>query len=155
MRVSYHDQHTNLKLVFTDEVISELKAYKQDATSPEAGGMLFSRDIYTDSLIVSRISLPQRKDTRLRFFFRVNKKSAQRIIEKNFKEGYYYIGDWHTHPELCPTPSLIDIQTIKSIFNKSDHKLKYMFHSIIGNSEHFKPYVGITDGNYVRQLYRI
>lgn len=155
MKVSYHDKQSNLKLAFTDEVISELESCKQDATSPEAGGMLFSKDLYTDLLIVSRISLPKRNDTRLRFFFRINRKSAQRVIEKNFREGYYYIGDWHTHPEPDPTPSITDIKTIKSIFNESDHQLKYMFHTIIGNSDCFRPYVGITNGEYVRKLSRV
>ena len=144
------DKKSGLSVVFTKAVIAELLANKQNNGMCEAGGMLFCSDLFSERLVISKISRPHVKDIRRKFFFRQNKKYAQRIIDEFFKEGFHYVGDWHTHPQPHPKPSGKDIKTIKEVFNKSDHGLSYMVHVIVASVDHFEQsYVSLTDGKDV------
>ena len=48
--------------------------------------------------------------------------------------GLHYVGDWHTHPELKPTPASLDISSMKDCFIKSIHELNYFVLTIVGTS---------------------
>lgn len=104
-------------LSISTEVLDKLYKYKQvNVNDKEAGGVLLGR--ITEDLSkyeIIDISEPCSKDTRKRFSFIRNKNKAQQIINKAFKESdgiVRYMGEWHTHPELYPTPSSVDIKLI-------------------------------------------
>lgn len=42
------------------------------------------------------------------------------------------MGDWHTHPECHPEPSLTDTESFKDMFNKSRHRLGSFVMVIVG-----------------------
>jgi len=150
LMTEFLDEKSGLSIVFTKNVVAELLKYKQTAWKCEAGGMLFCPDLFSGKIVISRISQPHKKDFRCRLFFRHNSKYAQRKINEMFNEGFHYIGDWHTHPQLSPCPSGKDIATIKSIFDKSDHDLNYMVHVIVPSVDNFEnSYVALTDGKNV------
>ena len=98
------------------------------------------------------ISSPSNSDISRRFQFIPNKRSAQAIIDKNFENNYHYIGDWHTHPESCPSPSTQDLKTIKSLFIESKHDLTFLVILILCQSNDFKnSYVAFANE---RMVYR-
>lgn len=99
------------------EVLDKLYKYKQaNKWDKEAGGILLGR--ITEDLSkyeIIDISEPCSKDIRKRFSFVRNKNKAQKIINKAFKESngiVRYMGEWHTHPELYPNPSSVDLELI-------------------------------------------
>ena len=89
--------------------------YRQlDRKLPEAGGQLFG----TVSEEVIRVAIatgPYVSDKSSRFCYRSNPDSAQRMIEIQFQSGFLYLGEWHTHAEDIPTPSLYDISAMNTL----------------------------------------
>lgn len=81
------------------------------------------------------MTIPSDLDKSSRFNFIRAKKSAQKAINKYFKESggkKIYLGEWHSHPEDLPMPSQLDCKSIKEqiIFNKLNSNTIFMI--IIG-----------------------
>lgn len=90
-----------------------MAAYRQfEAKSPEAGGVLVGRLIMgSQDLVVDSVTTPQPKDRRSRFRIDRLDPEHQRLVDEAFaRTGGTYLGEWHTHPEAHPTPSLIDLK---------------------------------------------
>jgi integrative and conjugative element protein (TIGR02256 family) len=87
--------------------------YRQlDPMDYEAGGMLLGRYILdTDDVVIDRITTPQLGDSGSRYQFFRARKRHQNLIDaawRNSKTTLTYLGEWHTHPESIPHPSVID-----------------------------------------------
>lgn len=136
----------NVEVEFAPEAIKKLSQYRQLRSCIEAGGFLFTSDLYREPILVEDISVPSPKDKRTRARFIPHKKIAQETINNMFERGFHYIGDWHTHPQNVPKPSWTDIRTIKDVFKKSKHGLNFMLMLILSNSEFEKSFLGLTDG---------
>lgn len=138
-----------ISIFFMDEAIETIQPYMQTPgeSKPEAGGLLFCRDIASSTIVISEITPPTNKDTRTRFFFKHAPNYPNRIIKKKRAEGYHYIGDWHSHPEKSPRPSHQDRRSILKLFNESTHELNYMCHLILSDREITESYVCLTDGH--------
>ena len=63
-----------------------------------------------------------------------NRFAERREIKEYFKSGFHYVGDWHTHPELYPTPSRTDVTSFQDMFSKSHHKLASFIMIIVGTA---------------------
>ena len=63
-----------------------------------------------------------------------NRMAERREIRREFKDGFHYVGDWHSHPEPSPTPSQIDIQSIREMYRRSRHGLASFLMVIVGTS---------------------
>lgn len=101
------------QLKISSTALQQLRAYCQlSITDKEAGGVLLGR-ILLDSadVVVDEVSEPMAGDKRSRFAFYRHKRGHQIIINRRWKESEgtcNYLGEWHTHPEPIPTPSMID-----------------------------------------------
>lgn len=134
-------------VVFTNEVINTLNEYKQyKKDQNESGGILLGK-IYDKVIIIDQISTPSKDDESGRYHFSRNVQKAQKIIERSWEESNgcrIYLGEWHTHPENVPIPSIDDKILISNLVNKSDMEINYLFMVIIGREE---PYVAVFDKN--------
>ena len=75
------------------------------------------------------------------------------MIQQQFKKGYHFIGEWHTHPISEPSPSSLDIRSVKDSFLKSKHELNYFVMVIVGNNEGgLKLWVSIHDESNQHRL---
>ncbi len=90
-----------------------LRQYIQ--TTPEkaeAGGVLLGRHILgTGDIIVDTVTAPMPGDLRSPFRFFRARLHHQEVIDRVWRESggtCTYLGEWHTHSELCPSPSLLD-----------------------------------------------
>lgn len=93
--------------------LAVMRQYVQDAPSKaEAGGILLGRHISgTDDIIVDEVTVPMVGDRRSRFQFFRARRLHQEALDRAWQESdgtCTYLGEWHTHPELCPNPSLVD-----------------------------------------------
>jgi|SRR5712692_8642653 len=90
-----------------------MRQYVQDAPEKaEAGGILLGRHILgTDDIVVDVITTPMLGDRRSPFRFYRARRRHQEVIDRAWRESggtCTYLGEWHTHPELRPAPSLLD-----------------------------------------------
>ena len=73
-------------------------------------------------------------------------KHAQKTINKLWSESggiVNYLGEWHTHNEKVPIPSLIDKALLKQIYIEQSNPFNYYFMFILGNDG--KLFVGVVD----------
>ena len=106
----------NQKIWFSESVIRVLSQKKQlSFKKHEMGGILIGK-IYTDTLSIKKITLPNKFDESGPRFFERNKDIAQIILDYEFTNSngsMVYLGEWHTHAEKDPSPSGTDIEMIK------------------------------------------
>lgn len=119
------------KIHFAEEVINHFKSHRQ-STGPEVGGQLFGR--YVDGKVyIEKATGPYPEDKKLRFSFLPSRSKERKDINEHFRSGLHYVGDWHTHPEKFPKPSLTDLTSMRDCFVKSRHQHGAFLMVIVGN----------------------
>ncbi len=111
-----------------EEVLSILDKYKQNKNQNESGGIILGYVCENYNIYISKISQPNAFDKATRYSFERNKKFAQKIVNSEFYKSdgkVIYLGEWHTHPELHPSPSFVDIKMIKQQYK--DNKINEDF----------------------------
>jgi integrative and conjugative element protein (TIGR02256 family) len=98
----------------SSEALSEMRAFRQTrANHTEAGGILLGRYIVgCRDVVIDEITIPMQGDKRMRLAFRRSPERHQEVIDSRWEASRgtcQYLGEWHTHPELSPTPSSTDL----------------------------------------------
>lgn len=110
-------------VVITPEVANTLISYRQlENSSSESAGVIIGerRDVH---LVIQTISVPSDSDVRKRFMVNRISKHHQRAVDKAFLDSNgtsQYLGEWHTHPEDIPLPSLTDYSSWDKNLNASE-----------------------------------
>ena len=151
--IIYHLNNSDQTLVITDGVLAHFSRHQQLTNcSREAGGQLFAQ-FDGPCIRIEYATGPRRTDRRGRRFFVPNRRAERREIKRLFKKGLYYIGDWHSHPELQPTPSQIDIWNVKDTFLKSRHGLAGFVLVIVGKASFpYGLFVSVCNKNGLTKL---
>jgi integrative and conjugative element protein (TIGR02256 family) len=149
-RIGTSGQH----LIFPSHVLNRLAKQRQTRWwHRESGGQLFARFDLPD-IIIDEATGPRRSDCRTRYSYRPNRRAEQREINLQHRAGLHFIGDWHTHPEPIPSPSLRDAESMHELFAQSKHVLNGFVLAIVGR-ENF-PYglsVWLYSGVHAIQLH--
>ena len=99
-------------LLIEDEVIEALDSYRQtDPRSSESAGVLLGYRRANHIHVVQATS-PGKGDVRSRFAFWRADPSHQAIASREWRASGKtrdYLGEWHTHPEVMPAPSSVDL----------------------------------------------
>ena len=120
------------RIVFVQAVLDHFTKYRQDRPKKtEAGGLLFAKVDFPD-IHVQKATGPRTRDIRKRTLFRPHGPSEQREIDKFHKRALHFVGVWHTHPEAVPSPSQLDISSIRGTFSRSVHFLDGFILVIVG-----------------------
>lgn len=98
---------------FDPAVVETMQRYLQATPdTPESGGVLLGRHIIgTQNIVVDQVTTPLPGDCQSRVrFFRARRQHQVRIDQAWQESGRTctYLGEWHTHPEPHPVPSVID-----------------------------------------------
>ncbi|MCK5537985.1 MAG: Mov34/MPN/PAD-1 family protein [Bacteroidales bacterium] len=128
----------DFKVEFDDVCIEELKKYQQKNGEYESGGILMGEIYPNKNKVVVRKVVVSKNATRSFMGVNIDKKEMQVELEKVRKETeyeYYYIGDWHTHPEKIPTPSWIDKRSYKKTLKKIVLQTNFVVFLIVGNGD--------------------
>ncbi|MDR7017067.1 Mov34/MPN/PAD-1 family protein [Acinetobacter sp. 3657] len=110
-------------VVILSEVVEILLSYRQlENSNPESAGVIIGerRGIH---LVVRMVSVPNFSDIRSRFSVNRIGKHHQEKVDKAFRESngtWQYLGEWHTHPENIPSPSMVDYNSWKKYLSSSD-----------------------------------
>lgn len=100
-----------------DSLIKQLHEYGLKHYPSEYGGLLmgyYSQDCKAVNIIET--ILPK-KYTSSKYFFERGIEGLTEILKSLFKKtpSLIYIGEWHTHPDNPPIPSITDILALKEI----------------------------------------
>ena len=153
MDLEYSENRTAQTLVLSSGVIEHIASHRQlRSNQKEAGGQLFATFEH-DIVCIQLATGPRRADKRSRFRFIPHRVSERREIKRLFKTGLHYVGDWHTHPEVVPRPSTIDLNNMADMFSKSHHNLAGFVMIIAGTSPPPEGlFVGICDDKQCTEL---
>lgn len=104
------------------KVVETIKGWvERGSRSREAGGILIG-SYRGDHVEVSACTMPMRRDTRARTFFDRMDGGHQNAAMRAWRSSggtNTYVGEWHTHPEAHPSPSLLDRWTWSRIMRSS------------------------------------
>jgi len=126
----------DFKVEFDDTSIEKLKKYQQKNGEYESGGILVGEIYPVENKVIVKHIIASKKATRSFMGVNIDKKEMQTELEKVRKKTgyeYYYIGDWHTHPEKNPTPSLIDKISYKRTLKTIILQTNFVVFLIVGN----------------------
>jgi integrative and conjugative element protein (TIGR02256 family) len=130
----YNIPDSEHKLLFAPEVLKTFLTYRQKENECEAGGLLFA-EFDLPIIRIIDASNPTKGDKRWRTLFIPSRILQRQLIRQQFKKGYHFIGEWHTHPVINPSPSCLDIKSVKDSFLNSKHELNYFVMVIVGSDE--------------------
>ncbi|WP_306387463.1 Mov34/MPN/PAD-1 family protein [Phocoenobacter skyensis] len=96
-------------------VLDELAVYRQSLTGnePESLGILIGK-VWRSAFWVKFITKPNKLDKCSRFHCERSIESATinyqtlQYLNTQSKNQLHYLGEWHTHPQTSPTPSIQD-----------------------------------------------
>lgn len=110
-RLFAHPFHDDGFVLFESDVLAVINPFRQRfSRAPEAGGILMGYR-RADHLHIVDATVPGPRDTGTRVSFRRDDLSHQRQASVQWRDsnGYLdYLGEWHTHPEINPSPSGTD-----------------------------------------------
>lgn len=98
-------------ILIEDHVVRILDRYRQRSPNlPESGGILlgYRRERH---LHVTDATVPRKQDNQTRTCFHRSADPHRHAAHARWRESggtMDYLGEWHTHPELDPSPSPID-----------------------------------------------
>lgn len=129
----------NSRLKLDTVVVDVLHRYAQrDPRAAEAGGVLMGRHILgTRDVVVDAVTEPMRGDRRSRFSFHRSQGPHQRALDNAWRSSdgtCVYLGEWHTHPEPCPTPSAIDLKDWYTRLQRDKVDSESLFFLIVGQT---------------------
>ena len=133
--LNYSLDDKNFVVAISGGVIRHLMGFRQLRSKDlEAGGQLFA--IFdTNKIIIKNATGPRPTDRRTRFSYVPDRKAEQQEILNMYERGLHYVGDWHTHPQILPSPSGTDISNMGDCVRASSHELHGFILVIIGTEE--------------------
>ena len=151
--IAYSDGLFGVPLVFSEGVVSHFRSHRQRRREHrEAGGQLFAR-VGNDAVAVVAATGPRPSDRRGPTSYIPDRWVERLEIWRMFRRRLHYVGDWHTHAEIVPVPSAMDIATMCDLFHSSSHELSGLVIVVVGQGQ--PPtglFVGVCDGDGVRRL---
>lgn len=126
-----------LSIEANDELLTSLVEEGKRHYPNEFGGFLIG--YYSDDnmhLHITDTIMP--KDFRAsKYSFERSTKGIEKKLNNYFRETpkKFYVGEWHTHPDMSPIPSLTDISAINAIINNQNACLANPVLLIIGYSK--------------------
>ena len=143
------------KLLINDDIELRIKQIQAEHSfKREIGGILVGLyDADHESLRVTDISFPYSYDQRCQFRFLRKSNGHQELMDQLWEDSEHtkaYLGEWHTHNQDNPVPSMIDRNTWKRIA-KRNNNFDDSYFMIIGK----KAFVvwTVSNGNIV-EIYR-
>ncbi len=120
-----------------DSIFIEISNWLQtDSMAPESGGFILGyKHPDTGNITLECITTPHEQDISNRIRFFIKDIFHFKFLEAAKKRSSYYMGVWHTHPQLIPSPSGIDYNDwIETLFHDKT-ACEYAFFIIAGTKE--------------------
>lgn len=112
----FYNSDTNLKIVVPLEQLSLLHKLCEESNPYETGGIIIGR--YSDDgsvAFVSEMTNSPNDSIKKMTSFKRGIHGLQKKLDMLWDKSYYYLGEWHYHPNSSPTPSRSDIEQMLSL----------------------------------------
>jgi integrative and conjugative element protein (TIGR02256 family) len=144
------------KFEISSSVIEQMVHFIQNFPDrSEAGGVMLGRFIINSKdVVVDKITAPMKGDIKSRFRFFRSKYPHQARIDEEWTTSCgtcNYLGEWHTHPEPTPAPSLCDMSDWKKKLLLDSFDSDFLFFVIVG-TEQINAWQGIRKKLSINQL---
>ncbi len=127
-------EQLNLRLIIDHDVYEKIVLATQKHFPNEFGGVLVGSYDSRKSATIKGIICPKEYENSPVFFKRYSK-----FINKQLKKIYsesngaiYYLGEWHSHPNMVANPSAHDKKSMQKLVTESDLKITNPILLIIG-----------------------
>lgn len=119
---------------FLPDIFEEILKWLQvEAYMLEAGGFLVGyRDSNSGNVSIDGLSQPYPLDIRNRIQFIIRDPQHRVFLNKSRSKKSFYMGVWHTHPQIIPEPSSIDWQDWRETVETDITACEYVFFLIAG-----------------------
>lgn len=125
---------------FAENVCHKFKSYiKSYNYNIESGGILVGiLKPVCNSILITDITEPYYQDRRTKYRFQRRENGHQEAMNKLWEQSNYkktYLGEWHTHKQEIPQPSIIDVRNWIKISNENSNNSERLFFIIVGTKE--------------------
>lgn len=119
-KIRFKSTDDRFSVEINDKLLSNIKSECIKAGNKETGGILIGKYSENNSnAIISSVTGPPKDSKQKNYTFERGVCGLEKIIDDNWDLGYYYLGEWHFHPNRSPQPSVMDdIQMKKFAMNK-------------------------------------
>lgn len=128
----------SLQVIFEQKTLLSLLSSAQVSSSDnERGGVILGRLFPESSKIVITHVIESKKAKSRRYRFDMNVDEVQNTIDdiwENSKGHITYLGDWHTHPEKRPKPSIKDHLTFRKNYFGTRVDQNLLLYIIVGTN---------------------
>ena len=116
------------------EVFNQISNWIQEnKDDPESGGFILGYEhADTGNISLECVTTPQKLDIRDRINFKIRDPKHKALLRKGEKRKSYYMGVWHTHPQIIPSPSSIDLKDWRDSLLIDKTACRYIFFMIAG-----------------------
>lgn len=142
---------SKLEILFSGEAKKELLQYHHLIGKPERGGVLLG-ELYPQknfALIKHIVEAPSKQKGFASYEMDVSfvQKRINTLWEQSGKT-ITYLGDWHSHPEKRPIPSVRDYITFSQNYFKSKIDQNFLVYIVTGFQDkgHVPLWIGICEG---------
>ncbi|MDD5156830.1 Mov34/MPN/PAD-1 family protein [Sulfurimonas sp.] len=125
----------NLDININQSFLDVLPKYSQTLKTPERGGVIMGELYPNKNLVVITNIIESPSKLKRNNRYEMDVKYIQKEINKIWKKSkgtVTYLGDWHTHPEINPKPSLIDYYTFSKNYFNSSIDQNFLIYIILG-----------------------
>ncbi len=136
----YRDCARTISLKITKGVSAQFETYiKTYDYKIESGGILVGiLESVHNTFEITDITEPFGKDERTKYRFQRSEYGHQEAMNRLWEQSGYkktYLGEWHTHDEEIPTPSVIDLKNWIRISSRKTNNSNKLFFIIIGTKK--------------------
>ena len=137
----FYNSDTNLKIVVPLEQLSLLHKLCEESNPYETGGIIIGR--YSDDgsvAFVSEMTNSPNDSIKKTTAFKRGIVELQKKLDMLWDKSYYYIGEWHYHPNSSSFPSEYDIKQMISLSQSKSLKCPEPILIIIGGNKEYWTY---------------
>lgn len=135
-------------------VFEEIRKWVQDTESkPESGGYIIGYcHKKSGNYSLESVSHPYCNDLRSPTRFDILDSQHQIFLNKARRAKSYYLGVWHTHPQMIPTPSSVDWTDWRETLLVDQTGCQYVFFIIAGIVE-WRLWVGEFETGTIEEVF--
>ncbi len=132
-------------VTLTARAFAKMAEFAAKRSQRETGGILIGH--YSEDLTIARIEAASDEppDSRAgRTWFVRGQVGLAEILQRAWREGRYYLGEWHSHPGASPAPSGPDLSAIAKMARHPTFICHRPILVIIGGNFHQQPLLSAT-----------
>lgn len=136
MKAVFRDSCTGEIIELSSPVVELVTRYRQTGSRQvEQGGLLFANPEIVDRVVIDIASAPHPKDRAARASLVLDHDRCMAEIGAANRDGRWFVGYWHTHPERTPSISPADRKSFDENLRNGGHSLEALLAVLVGTSD--------------------